>query len=256
MFIAVGTWERTQARGWAAGICPRCRDVTSCGAEHELEIVVLYWFLPVCFRTVGRYLVCESCKARFPYDKAEIRPSRRPGLSIDELIFITHPQARERLASIQSRSDRLESGRLSDEDRAEMAAEAFLQVDHLIRRRQGATRIDGVAALWFLGAVIGTIVGTSAMSFMTAKPAQIVTVVAMVVLWIATIGILAVEPQRYLRKKLLPQLAPELLPLELDSRHLRAARRRLKRLKTGIWKAMRPAQIVLELERLRPAVPS
>ena len=217
MILIYGEKAYRKKMGFVAEHCPTCASVKPVRIIRLGQTSHIFWLPLGKGRLVGYYGICQECRGEFdiePTDYAAM--SRRHSGDLAELQSTTNPTL-----------DPQNRDAIATQERFRRLRDPLLRVHSSLQQRYaGGTRFDRTTGIAFAATLaIPVVMFTVDLSFLSHAAQQALgqfMILAFVVGLIGSFVLLALEPKRFFRRHLEPQIAKELSevnprPDELDS---------------------------------------
>lgn len=156
--IVVGTTKKRQHLGDVAEFCVICRDFRPVTVTRQSEVTHLYYIPLGRGRTILHELKCRACGTVTAAEEARYEGYvKNPPADIADLAGATNPDIMERYAIRLDLEDRLESGRLTRDERLGLIAEPLTALEFMVKQKASGS-IPTVAGLAIVASlVLGTV---------------------------------------------------------------------------------------------------
>ncbi|MBA4387324.1 MAG: hypothetical protein C0404_05040 [Verrucomicrobia bacterium] len=261
LLFVMGQKEKERPAGYVADFCPICRGITRFRVMRHSVATHVYGLSLGDGQLLRHMAVCRLCG-----NSKKVHPARYETISstderdLDRLIAATYPQIREsygeRLAiEVKLRNRQAE---MTPDERHDFLMEPFNYLIPAVEARyQKDVQFDkesGIAGLGTIGLSVLTFIVCS--KLWPDPPAH--DWVSLMTGWVLVVGSaytfvqLCLGPGRYLRKKVIPDLARALKPLNPSRDELEECLAALRDAKLKIGTKVKPQQLWFALQLAQP----
>lgn len=255
MFVHVDVKERRRSVGWAADLCPICRDLRSFEVS-EVRRVARVYLVPIGTGTLeGREITCADCKSVLAFPPEEYSAISKRRRDPAKLVELTNPALLDRMDAWFDRQERIAQSILSRRERVAEIVSVLSALEHMawLRSRGGPEEFAmGICIVFFLLTLIVTLTTWTTVGFVL----QVVLLTSLLTsLSIGLILMLTHRPMSVSRH-LVPRIVRALEPLEPTFDELGDALALARRNGLRVGRYVNPRRLGRELarDRRRPVV--
>jgi len=248
--IIWGTKRVERTLGYAADFCPLCREVRTFKVKRIGMAGHLYYLSFGQGELAGYVRTCTTCGTDLNANPDQYAKLSDEALPPPQLQPITFPN----LAAVHGARLAIEKtlkasmAKLSAEDRVALLKEPFILLSPKVEARFASTHFDGPTGLTLLAAVIGLIFipALLAGAFPSYSTELVFTCIGVA---IVAIGVqMFLQSERFMRKKVIPVLAPALKPLKPTPQELEAVLKDMKSLGRRIGSKLKLQSLLAALQ--------
>lgn len=255
MFVHVDVKERRRPVGWAADLCPVCRDLRSFEVA-EVRRVARVYLVPIGSGSLeGREITCADCKTVLPCPEEGYEAISKRRRDPAKLVELTNPELLERVDDWFARQERIAQATLSNRERVAEILSVLGALEHMawLRSRGGPEEFAmAVSLIFFVLLLIVALASWTTAGFVL----QVILLTSLLTSLCVGLILLLTHKPMSVSRHLVPRLVRALEPLEPTLDELADALALARRNGLRIGRYVNPRRLSRELarERRRPIV--
>lgn len=248
--IIWGTKRVVKKLGYAADFCPLCRDVRTFKVHRVGMAGHVYYLSFGQGELAGFTRTCTVCGTEMPATPDQYASISKEALPPEQLVPITFPTLatahKERLAV--EKALRSSFSQVSAADRRALLREPFILLSPRVEARFASIHLDWPTGLTLLVAVLALIFVPGPVSAALPEYASEI-IFACIAAAVIAVGVqVYLSSERFMRKQVLPILAPALRPLKPTREELEQVLKDMKALGRRIGRKLKLASLLEVLQ--------